>query len=108
MDLDNYASKGEARAARSLVHHALRLGYCISVNDGDEWTVKASTDRNEILSALASTGWDTVRCAKGKDEGKVVAVFNLIWGNDPTGEELIADHTANAAADELYQLVYRN
>lgn len=108
MELDTYASKGEARAARSLVHHALRLGYCISVNDGEEWTVKASTDRNEILAALASTGYDTVRCAKGKDENKVVATFCLIWGNDPTGEELLADHTDNEAADELYQLVYPN
>jgi hypothetical protein len=108
MDLDRYATKGEARAARSLIHHALRIGYCVSVNDGEEWTVKASTDRNEILSALASTGWDLVRCAKGGGDDKVVAVFNLVWGNDPTGEELVADCTDNAAAEELCQLIYRN
>lgn len=108
MDLDNYATKGEARAARSLIQHALRLGYCVSVNDGEEWTVKASTNRDEILAALASTDMDVVRCAKGKDENKVVATFTLIWGNDPTGEELLADHTDNEAADELYRLVYRS
>jgi len=108
MDLDNYASKGEARAARSLIHHARRLGYCVSVNDGEEWTVRASTDRNEILSALASTGQDTVRCAKGTGDQKTVAVFYLVWGNEEDGSCLIADHTDNTAADELYRLVYPN
>lgn len=104
MDLDNYATKGEARAARSLIHHALRLGYSISVNDGQEWTVKHSRNRDDILFALASTGEDIVRCSNGQQ----VAVFYLIWGNDEDGSELISDHTDNDAANELYRLVYPN
>lgn len=107
IDLDRFASKGEARAARSLIYHALNSGYEISVNDGDEWVVEASRDRKEILSALASTGYDFVRCAKLNEQGdKIIAVFSLVWGNDPSGEELIADYTDNDAADELYRAVY--
>lgn len=110
IDLDRFATKGEARAARSLVHHALRLGYCISVFDGEERTVRHSRDRNTILEALASTAGDVV-CIHLPDPSKAsgfrqMAAFDLIWGNDPSGEELIADYTDNPAAEELYRAVY--
>lgn len=108
IDLDRFATKGEARAARSLVHHALRLGYAISVNDGEEWTVRRSRDRDEVLEALASTGEDTIRVSReiAGGSGAEVAVFWLIYGNDPKGEELISDYTDNRFANELYRLVY--
>lgn len=101
-----YATAGERKVARALVNKMLESGYTISVNDGEEWTVKNSTSTTEVINALCTTGEDYVR-ARYKD-GTVVGTFTLIWGNDPDGSELIADHTDNDAANELYRMVYRD
>lgn len=101
-----YAKPGEATVARRLIREALRLGYHVSVNDGEETTVKRSTDADEIANALCSTGEDTLifHLLEGKSEGAIY----LVWGNDPSGEELIADHTDNRAMNELYALTYNS
>jgi len=105
ISLDKYASKGEAEAARSLVHHALLAGYTISVSDGEEWTVKKSRDRNAILEALATTGEDYLRMRTA--EGESVGTFQLVY-QDGDRDELIADHTDNDACNALYKQVVRD
>lgn len=104
-DLTTYATHGEARVARRLVRAALAAGYTISVNDGEEWTVKRSTREREILDALASTGEDMLRL-RLPASGEAVGSFWLVYGNDPDGSELIADHTDNETCDSLYRAVY--
>jgi len=100
IDLDRYATKGEARAARKLVRAILAQGWAVSVCDGEEWTVKKSRDRMTILSALASTSDDTLRVYDA--EGLLRLGFAwLIWGNDPEGRELIADHSAEGPLADL-------
>lgn len=104
--LNKYASTGEARVARKLVKAALAEGWSISVNDGYETTVHRSTNANEIIDALATTGEDTLTLhlpVSGKPSG----FFWLIYGNDPTGEELIADHSDNENCDRLYKAAHR-
>jgi hypothetical protein len=99
-----FATAGERKFARKLINAMLESGYTVSVNDGEEWTVKKSTSTTEIINALCTTGEDYVR-ARYKD-GTVVGTFTLIWGNDEDGSELIADHSDNEACNELYRLVY--
>jgi hypothetical protein len=93
-----YASKEEARACRKLISLALSKGYLISVNDGEEWTVKKSNKASEILEALCSTGQDTLLFRDA--EGNRLGVFDLVWGN--SDEELVADYSANEAMDNLF------
>ena len=103
--LSKYATAGEARVARKLVRAALAAGYAISVNDGEAWTVKRSTREREILDALATTGEDWLRLylpATGESAG----TFQLIYGNDPDGSELIADHTDNNTCAALYEAAH--
>ena len=88
-----YATAGERTVARKLIRTLLGKGRTISVNDGEEWTVRLSTDEREILNALATTDADSIT-AHGPD-GESQGWFYLVWGNDPAGEELIADHTDN-------------
>lgn len=102
IDLDRYAGKEEAVVARRLVRKALELGYAVSVNDGEEWTVKKSTDRMEILSALASTGGDTLKF-RNAETGESVGWMSLLYQNGP-GDELIADYGDNPAMAALYEL----
>lgn len=88
-----YAKPGERTVARKLVRTLLGKGLSISVYDSEEWTVKQSTNEAEILNALATTDEDQLLVRDA--EGDKVGWFYLVWGNDPSGEELIADHTDN-------------
>lgn len=99
-----HATTGEGKVARKLIKVCLDAGYKLSVNDGEEWTVKQSTDAHKVLNALASTGEDTLRLRDG--EGKNVGFFFLVWGNAEDGEELIADHADTPTINALYRLVH--
>lgn len=101
----DYTTLGERRTATRLVAAALAAGYTVSVYDGEEYTVKRSRKSKEILEALASTESDVlvIRDSAGERVGDLC----LIWGNDPSGEELIADHTDNDAMEALYQAAQR-
>jgi hypothetical protein len=94
-ELNRFATKGEQARARSIVHRALTAGYSISVCDGEEWTVKRSKDRNEVLNALASTSDDCLRLRN--DAGEVIGSVWFIWGNAEDGSELAADYSDNEA-----------
>ena len=95
-----YTTQGERRVARALVRRLLTEGCTVSVQDGLEWTVKASTKEKEILEALATTGQDIIRARRN---GERVADFLLIWGNDPDGDELVADYSCNDFAESIIQ-----
>lgn len=103
--LIEYASREEAAAARKLVDLILDKGWSISVNDGEEWTVKRSSDRKAILSALCTTGEDTLGLHEA--DGCRIGVLLLVWGN--SAPELVADYSdnpeINALWDEWHALV---
>ena len=104
--LSQYATTGEARAARKLVRAALAEGWSVSVNDGAETTVRRSSREREIIDALCTTGEDVITIhlpVSGKSGG----TFWLIYGNDPSGEELISDHSDNENCERLYKAAYR-
>lgn len=93
ISLDRYASIHEAMVARRIVRVALSKGWTISVYDGGEWTVKKSADRMTILQALATTEADMLRFRNA--DNVTVGTLVLIWGNDPSGDELIADYSVD-------------
>lgn len=105
-NLSQYATNGEARAARKLIRAALAEGWTVSVNDGEETTVRRSSREREIFDALCTTGEDiiTIHLPVG---GKPGGTFWLIYGNDDDGTELIADHTDNENCERLYKAAYR-
>ena len=87
-----YAKPGERTVARKLIRTLLGKGLSIDVNDGEETTVRNSRKESEILMALATTELDKIYAYR---DDECVGAFLLVWGNDPSGEELIADHTDN-------------
>jgi hypothetical protein len=86
----------EKRIANKLVRAALAKGYTICVYEGEDYALKRSKKEREIEAALGSTDSDTLilRNEAGERVGSVL----LIWGN---GEDVISDHTDNAAINEL-------
>ena len=101
----DYTTPGERGVATRLVRAALRAGYTVSVSDGEEWTVKRSDSEAVILPALATTGYDTLRFRNSA--GEHIGSAYLVWGNEESGECLIADHTDNDAMEALYQAAQR-
>jgi len=107
ISMDKFAAEGESRVARKIVNAAIASGYCLSVHDGEEWTLRRSKDAQAVLDALATTGMDTIRLRS--PEGVRVGELILVWGNDPEGSELIADIQAPWEMDlvELEEFVKR-
>lgn len=103
--LSQYATAGEARVARKLIRAALDAGYCISVNDGEETTLRRSSNYHQIVGALATTGADYLTIHDSRSCERA-GVFVLIYGNDESGAELIADHWDNVVCCNLYGAVH--
>jgi hypothetical protein len=73
--------------AARLMEHALTEGFLLSVNDGEVWVVRSSTDLAEVLDAMFSTEMDLVRFRKN---GESHGTLEFLWGNSP--DEAIHDH----------------
>lgn len=77
----------EKRVISRLVKDALAKNYTVSLNDGEEWTVKRSRNYEEIMGAIMTTDEDFLRIRDEK--GESVGSVTLIYGND--GWDVIAD-----------------
>lgn len=95
---------GEQFYVRKLVRNILSRGYTISVNDGEEWTVVDSRREDLILPALGTTDMDYIRFTDELDY-KNLGTFMLVYGNDPSGEEVISDYTDNRLCNRIWQEV---
>lgn len=85
--------------ANALIDLLLANGCRVSVHDGEELTLKRSTDRAAILDAMGTTEADTLTWRDA--DGLWLGEFVLIYGNGPG--ELVADHTANPGCERLWQ-----
>lgn len=97
-----YATAGERHYARKLVRNLLSRGLSLSVNDGEETTVRKARKESEILEALATTELDKIYAYRDDD---CVGAFLLVWGNEESGECLIADHSANTLCETVWSEV---
>jgi len=93
----NDAAKDEANIARKIIKLALERGLTISVNDGEEWTVKETTMAKAVEHALCTTDQDTIRLHEA--DGSIGSIY-LVWGN---GEDLISDCTDSFAMGEFME-----
>lgn len=103
-DMSAHYSEGEVNAAIRLVEKLLEnQQVLLSVNDGEEWVVRRSRNKEEILNALGSTGEDLVRAFQLQEDQRapIAGSFHLVWGNASDGSELIADMTANAFCEQI-------
>ena len=94
----------ERAIAERLVTDAIAQGYQVSVNDGEAWVVKRSTDNKAIMAALFSTDEDYIRIRKDGEETSV-GTFTLVYGND--GWDVIADWSYSAETEAVMQRIQR-
>lgn len=81
----------EKRIARSLIIELLGQGFSLSVHDGDEFTLKKSKNRMDILYSMATTDEDYLYVADKK--GVHFGWVRFIYGED--GWDVINDSTVN-------------
>lgn len=88
----NGLPRDDAAAVGALIRAALASGCRLSVHDGEEWTLRSSTDAGALQAALGTTDGDTVRVLDGA--GNALGFLELVYGNrDGT---TVADHTVGA------------
>lgn len=87
----------ERRIIGRLLDATLAAGYCVDVNDGEETTLRRSTSKPDILSAMFTTEADTLLIRRVSNTTYVGAIW-LIYGN---GEDVISDITVNKEIDAL-------
>jgi len=86
----------ERRIVTQVIESALAAGYQLSVDDGEEITVKRSIDKEKVLTAMFTTDEDRLWFHKPEDKGTVDARFGwvyFIYGND--GYDVVNDYTTN-------------
>lgn len=79
----------EAQIARRVAEAFISRGFTVSVNDGEETTVKNSTDINVILDAMWTTDEDYLYI--NRDNGKRLGMVYFVYGNE--GPDVIADYS---------------
>jgi hypothetical protein len=81
----------EARVVKLFCETMIAAQFSISLYDGEEWTVKRSTDVNKIMEAIQTTDMDNLRVRAPCGEHMGDCLF--IYGN--SASEVINDyHTA--------------
>jgi hypothetical protein len=86
----------ERTLVRACVNSLLVAGFALSVNDGSEFVLQNSRNRDAIFAALFSTDEDylvthkTPQCSDGAPSSGWV---RFIYGND--GHDVINDYTTN-------------
>jgi len=101
----HHANPDDRKACAALVDKILADGNCISVFDGEQYPVKRSYNKLDILKAMASTGEDLL--VVRNEEGLKLGTFFLIYDNGSEGEPMIviADHTANEYCESVWTFV---
>lgn len=75
-------------ALHDLIDYALAAGATISVWDGEEWGVKRSRDRDEVLELVNDL--DEARLRFRNAAGEKIGWAFIVNGNEP--DELVADY----------------
>jgi hypothetical protein len=86
----------ERRIITAMIDAALAKQWRISVYDGEEYTVTASTDRKAIRDAIGTTDEGSLKFSSPQGEGryKIEGIIFLVHGNH---EDVICDCTDNDA-----------
>jgi len=81
---------GEKAVARAAIRNAIKLGYVVSLYDGEEWCVKGSNSEQEVMANLYATDQEVLSFRDNK-EMRVIGKVWLVYGN--SASEVMSDWT---------------
>lgn len=95
--------KAERIMAEVLIDAILKRDASVSVYDGEEFVLRRSKNKAEILLAMSSTDEDKliIRDAATNRNGW----FKLVYGN--SGYDVVSDHSDNAFCNEIWEQVLK-
>lgn len=96
----NHMRRDEADVADALLTAFFNRQLTVSIHDGEEWSVKKSTDRAELERETAATGVTGYRLRTA--DGEYAGFFTLIHGN---GRDVIHDWSANELCEDIWNEV---
>ncbi len=90
----NHKNETERQIIVLLVEDCLAAGFKVGVNDGEETTLRDSSDEAEIFAAMSTTDEDFLLLNKYDDAGEILCKgwVRLVYGNDGY---VISDYTCN-------------
>ena len=89
----------EGRICAALIDAVLAKGATISINNGEEYSVKRSTDKTAIMAGMFETDSDTLLARDA--EGERLGWWDLVYGND--GYDVISDYSANDFCEAIWE-----
>ncbi|CAH2399605.1 hypothetical protein [Mesorhizobium escarrei] len=92
MAFPQHMNRTEQRIVGAIIRKALKVGYLVSVYDGEEWALVKSTNYEAITAEVAATDATTLRFRLSG--GDSVGTVFLVHGND---EDVVCDHSDNEA-----------
>lgn len=92
---------------RYLVHNSGQ--YSVSVWDGEEYSIKKSTNGDDILNAMSHTGEDHLEIYD-RDSGRDMGWFWLIYNNGSEDDPMvvISDYSVTPTCEFIYGLLNRD
>lgn len=99
--------QGEKSVIRAAVRNGIKLGYTVSVYDGEAWAVRNSSSVKEVIEAIQSTDEDSIKFNKMGADGKRVSVGTIyaVYGN--SAGEVIADHSESVELETILVPAFR-
>jgi hypothetical protein len=94
----NKRIKEEQKVVKKIVESAIRLGFMVSVFDGEEYPVKRSVNKALILENTYTTDMDRLSF-RVKTTGDAIGSVLLVYGN--LASEVMADWTDNTNIEEI-------
>ena len=88
----------EKKAVKKVVEKTLRMGYMISLYDGEEYSVKRSIDKAHILANIYQTDMDRM-FFRYRETGESVGSVLFVYGN--SASEVCADWSDNAEVNAI-------
>ena len=94
-----YATPGEAANSRAILRLAKQASLALTVDSGGtDYDLEQCTDYKAIAQELSNASEVDLtfytRHGRGLLKRKRIGMCSLVFGNDPSGEELIADYSA--------------
>jgi len=85
----------EARIMRKVIEDGIAAGYVLSVHNGEDYTIRHSTDAVALFNELRTTDEDHLHFCKMNDRGipKDIGAVFFVYGNDPW--EVINDYSTS-------------
>jgi hypothetical protein len=96
----SYLWNDEAQIINRIITEVLNRKCVISVHNGEEWSVKKSSDRKAIQKEVAAT--DITQFRVRDAEGQYAGWFMLIHGNRT---DVLSDYSDNEFCEEIWQAI---